>query len=55
MLALGFSSIFFNWVSNALLNAAVVPTFIMGAVTALIPVALMFYIQRYLNKRDAKA
>ncbi len=54
MLALGFSSIFFNWVSNTFLNASVDhvgPTFIMGAVTAVIPVALMYIIQRSLNKR----
>ncbi|MCD8322642.1 MAG: OFA family MFS transporter [Oscillospiraceae bacterium] len=59
MLALGFSSIFFNWVSNNILKATVenvTSTFIMGAVTALIPVVLMIIIQRTLNKRDtAKA
>ncbi len=56
MLALGFSSIFFNWVSNNILKATVenvTSTFIMGAVTALIPVVLMIIIQRTLNKRDA--
>ncbi|MCC8356353.1 MAG: MFS transporter [Oscillospiraceae bacterium] len=59
MLALGFSSIFFNWVSNNILKATVenvTSTFVMGAVTALIPVVLMIIIQRTLNKRDtAKA
>ncbi|MCD7846229.1 MAG: OFA family MFS transporter [Oscillospiraceae bacterium] len=56
MLALGFSSIFFNWVSNNILKATVenvTSTFIMGAITALIPVVLMIIIQRTLNKRDA--
>lgn len=54
MLALGFSSIFFNWVSANVLHATVenvVYTFVMGAVTALIPVVLMFIIQRHLNAR----
>ncbi|MCD8088888.1 MAG: OFA family MFS transporter [Oscillospiraceae bacterium] len=56
MLALGFSSIFFNWVSNNILKATVenvTSTFIMGAVTALIPVVLMIIIQRTLNKRES--
>lgn len=61
MLALGFSSIFFNWVSATFLHAKVdvaagtavgiVPTFIMGAITAIIPVFLMLYINSYLKKR----
>lgn len=53
MLALGFSSVFFNWVSSSILHATVenvTSTFIMGAVTAVIPVLLMFYINRYLKK-----
>ena len=63
MLALGFSSIFFNWVSATFLHASVDvgtmtasginSTFIMGAVTAIIPVFLMMYINSYLKKRDA--
>ena len=63
MLALGFSSIFFNWVSATFLHAKVdvntmsadgiSATFIMGAVTAVIPVFLMLYINHYLKKRDA--
>ena len=63
MLALGFSSIFFNWVSATFLHASVdvasmtatgiTSTFIMGAVTAVIPVFLMLYINNYLKKRDA--
>ena len=62
MLALGFSSIFFNWVSATFLHASVDvnamtavginSTFIMGAVTAIIPVFLMMYINSYLKKRD---
>lgn len=57
MLALGFSSIFFNWVSNTFLHATVenvVPTFIMGAVTAVIPVFLMIAIKKYQDRRDNK-
>ena len=63
MLALGFSSIFFNWISATFLHAKVDvntmtaeginTTFIMGAVTAVIPVFLMLYINHYLKKRDA--
>lgn len=62
MLALGFSSIFFNWVSATFLHASVDvasmtavginSTFIMGAVTAIIPVFLMMYINSYLKKRE---
>ena len=61
--ALGFSSIFFNWVSATFLHASVDvktmtaaginSTFIMGAITAVIPVFLMMYINSYLKKRDA--
>lgn len=63
MLALGFSSIFFNWVSSTFLHASVDvntmtavginSTFIMGAITAVIPVFLMMYINRYLKKRNS--
>ena len=65
MLALGFSSIFFNFIANSIIKASVnveaatavgiMPTFIMGAVTAVIPVFLMLYINNYLKKRSAKA
>lgn len=61
MLALGLSSIFFNWVSGTFLHAKVdvaagtavgiVPTFVMGAITAIIPVFLMLYINHYLKNR----
>lgn len=57
MLALGLSSIFFNWVSGTILHATVenvTSTFIMGAITAIIPVFLMIYINGYLKKRDAE-
>ena len=63
MLALGFSSIFFNLISGKVLHAVVDvssgtatgigSTFIMGAVTAVIPVFLMMYINNYLKKRNA--
>ena len=63
MLALGFSSIFFNFISGNILNAVVdveagtavgiMSTFAMGAVTAIIPVFLMMYINSYLKKRKA--
>ena len=57
MLALGFSSIFFNFVSKSILHATVAnvtSTFVMGAITAVIPVILMLYINRYLKTRNAK-
>jgi OFA family oxalate/formate antiporter-like MFS transporter len=47
MLALGFSSVFFNWVSNTFLNGAVIPTFIMAAITAIIPMFLMVVVKKY--------
>ena len=56
MLALGFSSIFFNFVSGSILHATVenvTSTFVMGAITAVIPVLLMLYITNYLKKRSA--
>lgn len=56
MLSLGLSSIFFNWVSANLLHATVenvTSTFVMGAITALVPIVLMTIIQRNLKKRDA--
>lgn len=58
MLALGLSSIFFNWVSSTFLHATVenvAPTFIMGAITALVPIVLMTIIRRHLKKRTAEA
>lgn len=58
MLALGFSSIFFNWVSSTFLHATVEnvgPTFLMGAITALIPIVLMSIIQRHLKQREKDA
>ncbi len=65
MLALGFSSVFFNFIANTFLNASVdtaagtavgiAPTFIMGAITAVIPIFLTLYISSYLKRRAAKA
>ncbi len=55
MLALGFSSIFFNFVSNNILHATlenVTSTFMMGAVTAIVPIFLNLYINGYLKKRN---
>ena len=62
MLALGFSSIFFHIISGKVLHAVVDvasgtatgigATFVMGAITAVIPVFLMLYINSYLKKRD---
>ena len=54
MLALGLSSIFFNFVSGSILHATVenvTSTFVMGAITAVMPVFLMLYINSYLKKR----
>lgn len=56
MTALGLSSVFFNFISSRVLHATVenvASTFIMGAVTALIPIALMIYIKRYLDRQAA--
>ena len=50
MLALGFSSVFFNMISNTILKGAVAPTFIMGAATAVIAIVFMVVIKRYSNK-----
>ena len=54
MLALGLSSIFFNWVSRTFLHGNVTSTFIMGAITSVIPVFLMIYINNYIKKRSAE-
>ena len=55
MTALGFSSVFFNFISRVLHATVenVVSTFIMGTITALIPIALMIYIKRYLERQAA--
>mgnify|MGYP005947247143 CR=1 FL=1 len=47
MLALGFSSVVFNAISGSVLKGAVVPTFAMAAVTAVVPIILMLIIGRY--------
>ena len=46
MTALGFSSVVFNFLSNNLLNGSVTATYIMAAVTAVIPIFLMEVIRR---------
>ncbi len=55
MLALGFSSIFFNWISSSFLKSDPVPTFIMGAITAVVPIIMMLIINRLLKKQKAEA
>ncbi len=52
MLALGFSSIIFNAISNALVKGtgSYTATFIMGAVTALITIGLMLIVGHYVKK-----
>lgn len=52
MLSLGFSSIIFNAISNALVKStgAYTMTFIMGAVTALITIGLMLVVGHYVKK-----
>lgn len=46
LLALGASSMFFNLVSSRLLNGDVTATFIMAAVSALVPLLMMFLLGR---------
>lgn len=50
MLALGLSSIFFNWISTAFLKSAVVPTFVMAAITAVISMVAITVISIYQKK-----
>ena len=64
MLAVGISSIIFNFISEHILHASVdaqtmtsngiVATFIMAAVTAVVPFFMMLYISHYLKVRDEK-
>ncbi len=51
MLALGLSSLFFNWISATFLHSNPTPTFIMGAITAVIPIFLMVLIRRMEKKQ----
>ena len=46
MMALGLSSVVFNWVSGNLLHGDVTLTFIMAAVTAVVPIFLMLVLNR---------
>ncbi|MBR2667736.1 MAG: MFS transporter [Oscillospiraceae bacterium] len=55
MLALGLSSLFFNWISTSFLHSNPTPTFVMGAITAVVPIILMLLIKRMEKKRDAAA
>ncbi|MDR0906663.1 MAG: MFS transporter [Oscillospiraceae bacterium] len=50
MMGLGVSSIFFNFISNTLLHKDPIPTFIMGAATAVLAAVCMLVINRYLTK-----
>ncbi|NLM84112.1 MAG: OFA family MFS transporter [Clostridiales bacterium] len=54
MLALGVSSILFNSISSSVLKGAVIPTYLMGAFTALVPIVLMLIIKRH-SKNAKKA
>lgn len=53
MLALGLSSIFFNMISNVFLKGAVVSTFIMGAITAVISVVFVVVADVYMKRLKA--
>jgi MFS family permease len=55
MLSLGFSSIIFNAISNALVKSTgrYYMTFVMGAITAAITIALQIIMKKYKKKTDA--
>lgn len=55
MLMLGVSSIFFNFLSQNVLHGAVVPTFIVAACTAVIPIIAMLIILGQQKKMKAKS
>jgi len=55
MLALGVSSVLFNTISSKVLKGAVIPTYLMGALTALVPIVLMLIINRYNRKQKEAA
>ncbi|HHT17386.1 MAG TPA: OFA family MFS transporter [Papillibacter sp.] len=55
MLALGVSSVLFNTISSSVLKGAVIPTYLMGAFTALIPIILMLIIKRHTKKSGEQA
>ncbi|NMA37272.1 MAG: OFA family MFS transporter, partial [Papillibacter sp.] len=54
MLALGFSSIIFNAISSSFLKGNVTPTYIMAAITAIIPIFLMLVINKLLKAKKAQ-
>ena len=53
MLALGVSSVLFNTISSSVLKGAVIPTYLMGALTALVPIVLMLIIKSHMKKNKA--
>ena len=55
MLSLGFSSILFNSISNALVKSTgkYYMTFVMGAITAAITIVLQLVMKKYKKKMDA--
>lgn len=53
MLALGFSSIFFNTISSRVLQGDVTKTYMMAAISAIIPIIMMLIINRYVKKQKA--
>jgi OFA family oxalate/formate antiporter-like MFS transporter len=50
MLALGFSSVIFNFISSTFLKGNVTPTYIMAAITAVIPIIMMLIINKCLKE-----
>ena len=55
MLALGFSSVMFNTISTHLLKGDVTKTYMMAAITAIIPIISMIFISRYIKKQRTSA
>lgn len=54
-LALGLSSVIFNAISTGILKGEPVPTFIMGACTALVALTLMIIVHRIVSKKKKAA
>lgn len=52
MLALGLSSVFFNFVSKRILGGAITPTFIMAAATAVVSIICMLIIRRHRPSKE---
>jgi OFA family oxalate/formate antiporter-like MFS transporter len=53
MLALGFSSVIFNAISSSFLKGNVTATYIMAAITAVVPIFMMLVINRLLKTKRA--